>query len=331
MLKVTVIIPIYNSEKVLRRCIRSVQRQTYRNIEVILVDDGSIDSSGTICDEYASNDDRVKVFHIKNSGVSSARNYGLFHATGEKVLFVDSDDWVDEYYVESLMSVSEDYDLVIGSATLVNKSAAKYDAFPDIAVSSKEFDKLFADQRILKRTSPWAKLFNSKVIKEKQIVFPEGMHIGEDAVFLYSYILYCDRILVVDNRLYYYNVESMGSLTKRMNSVQDEMYALETLSLAIDKLMISKNIREDAAIANLCWLRSTYIHRVLNAIYYHNLPRMQRIQILNNLDIQTYCTHFINSQHTLYYKVIGFILRANLVRSYDCIRRLIKIIKYNQF
>lgn len=331
MLKVTIIIPVYNSEKVLCRCIRSVQQQTYRNIELILVDDGSTDSSGTICDDYAINDNRIKVFHIENSGVSFARNYGLFRATGEKVLFVDSDDWVDEYYVESLMSVSENYDLVIGSATLVNKSTAKYDDFPDIAVSSKEFYKLFADQRILKRTSPWAKLFNRKIITEKQIFFPEGMHIGEDAVFLYSYILYCDRILVVDNRLYYYYVESIGSLTKRMNSVQDEIYALKTLSLAIDKLMINKNIRDDTAITNLCWLRSTYIHRVLNAIYYHNLPRMQRIQILNNLDLQTYRRHFVNGQHTLYYKLLGFILRANLVWSYDLIRRLIKIIKYNQF
>ena len=107
---VSVIIPVYNVEKFLDRCVRSVLAQTYNNLEIILVDDGSPDRSGEMCDSLAKEDSRIVVFHKQNGGVSDARNYGTTHAKGEYITFVDSDDYVAPNYVEYLMSLITKYD-----------------------------------------------------------------------------------------------------------------------------------------------------------------------------------------------------------------------------
>ena len=104
---VSVILPVYNVEKYLIKCLDSVIRQTYQKLEIILVDDGSTDSSGKICDEYANKDGRIKVFHKKNGGLSDARNYGIERSTGEYLAFIDSDDYVDDDYIEFLMNLTE--------------------------------------------------------------------------------------------------------------------------------------------------------------------------------------------------------------------------------
>ena len=116
MPKVTVIVPVYNVEQYLRRCIDSILAQTFGDLELILVDDGSADSSGVICDAYAEKDSRVKVIHQKNSGVSAARNTGLDAAEGEYIAFVDSDDHVDPDYLAALLQTKAD--LVICGAIL---------------------------------------------------------------------------------------------------------------------------------------------------------------------------------------------------------------------
>ena len=110
---ISIIVPIYNREKYLSECIDSILVQSYSDFEVLLIDDGSTDRSGEICDEYAQKDARIRVFHKENGGVSSARNVGLDNATGEWIAFVDSDDWVGEKYLESF-SGHLDADLVIG-------------------------------------------------------------------------------------------------------------------------------------------------------------------------------------------------------------------------
>ena len=101
--KISVIVPVYNTEKFLQRCIDSVLAQTYQDFELLLIDDGSKDSSDTICDEYAAQDTRVKVFHKENGGVSSARNVGLDNARGEWITFVDSDDYIEENYLQTFI------------------------------------------------------------------------------------------------------------------------------------------------------------------------------------------------------------------------------------
>ena len=101
---ISVIVPVYNAEKYLCRCIDSILAQTYKDFELLLIDDGSKDSSGAICDEYAAKDSRVRVFHKENGGVGFARNVGLDHAQGDWVTFVDSDDWVDVCWLQWVMA-----------------------------------------------------------------------------------------------------------------------------------------------------------------------------------------------------------------------------------
>lgn len=106
MSRVSVVVPVYNTKDYLSRCLNSILRQTYKNLEIILVDDGSYDGSEAICDAYAVKDMRIRTFHIKNSGVSAARNYALKKATGDYITFVDADDLVDVHYIERLLDVA---------------------------------------------------------------------------------------------------------------------------------------------------------------------------------------------------------------------------------
>lgn len=121
---ISVIVPVYNTEKYLRRCIDSVLAQTYADFELLLIDDGSKDKSGEICDEYAQKDARVRVFHKENGGVSSARNLGLDNARGEWVAFVDSDDYIEENYLKSFEG-NLDADLVVGNSAWLDNGGAE--------------------------------------------------------------------------------------------------------------------------------------------------------------------------------------------------------------
>ena len=111
---VSCIIPVYNTEKYLPRCIESVLAQTFVDWEMLLIDDGSTDASGSICDEYAAKDERIRVFHKENGGISSARNVGLNYAQGEWIFFVDSDDSLPKTSLESLLSRSSDANIIVG-------------------------------------------------------------------------------------------------------------------------------------------------------------------------------------------------------------------------
>ena len=119
---VSVIVPVYNCENVIGRCIKSIQLQTYASLEIILVDDGALDDSGKICDEFAGQDVRIRVIHKKNGGVSSARNQGINTATGSFVMFVDSDDYLEKDYIEKMMMAQQqnDAELVIGGYTFTD-------------------------------------------------------------------------------------------------------------------------------------------------------------------------------------------------------------------
>ena len=110
MATISIIVPVYNVEKYLERCVKSIQNQTYSDLEIILVDDGSPDSSGALCDQYAKEDKRIKVIHKKNGGLSEARNYGIEAATGSYIMFIDSDDWIDLDMAEMLCKLSNKYD-----------------------------------------------------------------------------------------------------------------------------------------------------------------------------------------------------------------------------
>ena len=215
MAQISIIIPVYNSEKYLRKCFDSIMNQTFTDFEVIVINDGSKDHSGEICDHYAKVDSRFKVFHKTNGGVSIARNTGIEHASGEYITFIDSDDWVDEDYLQMMMSVAiTDCDLVV-SGIICNYTDRKFKTLKtnDAYFSSNDAHQLHSLIKSRLYYGPCNKLYKSNIIKQNKITFPQEISYGEDRIFNYHYISYVDNIQSVSYAGYHYLKLNTGSLT----------------------------------------------------------------------------------------------------------------------
>lgn len=233
---ISIIIPVYNAENYLRRCIDSVLSQTFTDFELILVDDGSKDKSPQICDEYASQDTRVQVIHKANGGVSAARNDGLDIAKGEYVTFIDSDDWVERDYLCSLSNY-RDYDIVFFSHRLIYEDGY----ISEFLFEAKEGDKrniweIVADLKENKTDwnfygYTWNKMFRRDIIEKYEIRFIEELRISEDEVYTLDYCTHAKSIKVLPLCLYNYSVLGTG-LTATKNSA-DEYKKLADSYLAI--------------------------------------------------------------------------------------------------
>lgn len=201
--KISIIVPVYNTEKYLDRCIYSILSQTYTNFELLLIDDGSTDSSGAKCDKYAEQDSRVRVFHKANGGVSSARNMGLDNAKGEWICFVDSDDWI-ELQAMSILSKNADSDLVIASMKF--EQSGHIGNFPVLGkIEYKRlFDLLSDNIDHYSVSSPCSKFYKRNIIQENQIRFHENLCFGEDSLFVKKYLLNVDSMICVKDLYYHY-------------------------------------------------------------------------------------------------------------------------------
>ena len=235
---ISVIIPVYNTEKYLRRCIDSVLTQTYQDFELLLIDDGSNDSSGTICDEYAARDSRVKVFHKENGGVSSARNLGLDNARGEWITFVDSDDYIEEKFLKSFEG-NLDADLVVGNMVICEDGKLprniKVDILPGIYTHIQSALKGNLTNHAF--CAPWGKLFRKDCIGD--LHFDVRMTICEDTKFVYNYIAKAKdmRILSTDEASHYvYMYPSIPSIEKYQMSVESSVYCLLSMEKAYQEV-----------------------------------------------------------------------------------------------
>lgn len=198
---ISVIVPVYNSEQYLHRCIDSILAQTYTDFELLLIDDGSTDSSGAICDEYAAKDSRVRVFHKANGGVSSARNMGLDNAQGEWITFVDSDDWVEKEYIELFMNNIDD--LVYQSfQSVFNEHIEVWDTSIKALDINESLTKLY-EKKVLGYC--WGKLYRTMYLKTNNIRFNEDIKFREDELFVLEYLSHIKHITCVDSNKYIYN------------------------------------------------------------------------------------------------------------------------------
>ena len=210
---ISVIVPVYKVEGLLRQCADSLLAQTYRNIEIIFVDDGSPDGCGAICDEYAEKDSRVRVLHTENGGISAARNRGIEAARGDWLMFVDSDDWVAPDYCRIPLEAAKanDADLVLFSYALTNFDGSPLKSMPDFNVGIT--DKMDAIDLLLfggMSWGVWNRLFRRDLFRE--IRFPEG-RTHEDAAITHKTILAAERIYVLNDVLYFYRQGREGSIT----------------------------------------------------------------------------------------------------------------------
>ena len=227
MATISIIVPVYNAENTLRQCVDSILNQEYKNLEVILVDDGSKDGSPAICDEYAVKDKRVKVFHKENGGVSSARNLGLDHAQGEWIAFIDSDDYVSPNYLEAVHNRNEDliivpYIWIKGNAFSVDKRTAPFNIIEG-HFNIMIFLNKFLTTMIFRAPSP--------LFFKKGLVFytryNEKMKIGEDTCFVHKCLLKVSSMYCNHNANYYYRLDEQGAQVKYNSTTE---YAVESLS-----------------------------------------------------------------------------------------------------
>lgn len=210
--KVSVIIPVYNVHNYLKFCINSVINQSYSNLEIILVDDGSTDGSSVICDNYAKEDKRVKVYHKKNEGVSLARNYGVKKSTGNYIIFVDSDDFVHKEMIKTLVDLCEKKycDMAACSYLRINvhNVMEPLDISGIVKKNTREefYETMICDSNIAGYV--WNKLYKTKIIKQMSNLFLD--YIFEDFEFNCRYLELCDSICYTTQKLYYYYVNNYG-------------------------------------------------------------------------------------------------------------------------
>lgn len=226
---ISIVVPVYNAERTLNECVDSILSQTYSHFELLLVDDGSTDKSGVICDAYAAKDSRVRVFHKPNGGVSSARNLGIDNILGGYLTFVDSDDYVDRNYLLHLIEAfGGNMDLVVGGYQSFGDSRFEWryeSKCYEYAELSDCFGKHIAEMPF---TAPWSKLYRMYIIQEYHIRFDTRMKCAEDACFNKEYLCHVRGIALIPYSDYFYY--SVNSSEKYGANGEDCVYgALQTI------------------------------------------------------------------------------------------------------
>lgn len=239
--KVSVIVPIYNVEKFIEKTINSLINQTYDNIEIILVDDGSPDSSPQICDKYSKKDSRIKVIHKNNSGVSYARNTGIKVSSGDYIMFVDGDDYVEPDYVEYFVNLIKKTQTEMAISYCVfdihKKNQVKKD-FIDVISSEKAVEQIYLEKI---NVAVWNKIYSKEIISKYNILFDENIWYGEGMLFNIEFLQFIKNVGVGNKRVYnqVYNSES----AMRKFSLESNYCGLRSLDIQKEKIkMDSKKI-----------------------------------------------------------------------------------------
>lgn len=232
---VSIIVPVYNTASYLRECMDSILCQTYENLEIILINDGSTDESGAICDEYVIRDKRVQVFHQKNIGVSSARNLGIEKATGKYLQFVDSDDVLSPNITKFLVDQLESNEVQLAICNVEHfssipdlplslnirniipgiKSVSSFAILP-CDINDKRYGHGFHEI-----ACPYARIFVRDIVVRFEIRFPVDVFFTEDVVFVYAYLSKIEKICSSDKVFYYYREHSTNSTSRQLCSEKD--------------------------------------------------------------------------------------------------------------
>lgn len=226
--KISIIIPVYNGEKNIVKCVESVLNQSYKNTEIIIINDGSTDNTIKILNYYKALNSNICVIDKKNEGVSSARNDGIKISSGDYILFVDADDTLEHNAVEVLLEimVNKNVELVIASNNILRRKRI----IRENILTDKLYDKREMVEKITKRniflSTPWGKLFDSNIIKSKNILFNTNLEIAEDTLFNLEYLSCINNIYVCSNIVYNYVVGGVASSSKYHKNIYQSYYLL---------------------------------------------------------------------------------------------------------
>lgn len=240
---ISVIIPVYNQEQYLEQCLDSVINQTYKNLEIIIVDDGSTDYSSKICKYYEKLDKRIKYYYKENSGCGETRNYGLDRANGEFIYFLDSDDYIAPEMIKTLANSINESDSFVG----ITQFFYVRDTI-EILKRDKE------EQKLLKTPAVWARMFRKEIIDKSNIRFSSAQ-IGEDLEFVSKLLIYNNKCTYIDCEPLYYYRRHNSSLTKQSNinwlSILDVLESIENYANEQNKYEDFKSLIEFMAISHI--------------------------------------------------------------------------------
>lgn len=249
MPEVSVIIPVFNVENKLCRCLDSIKQQTFKDFEVILVDDGSMDNSGEICDAYVKQDVRFRVIHQQNSGVSYSRNVGLDVAKGRYITFVDSDDYVGAEFLHNLYEAIVLYNADIAMCNFYivalegNNKCMKHGykagcTLKQDTIKSVFYKHIQENDCTTGYFSLWNKIFRSNLIKKNHISLDVAMSFGEDMLFVMQCMKFCSKITFLEEPLYYYEMTASGLFSKYRRSLLDDI--MKCYSFLLEQLNIEE-------------------------------------------------------------------------------------------
>ena len=310
---ISVIVPVYNVEKHLKRCINSILSQTQADFELILIDDGSTDKSGVICDEFATLDKRIQVFHKENGGVSSTRNIGLKHATGRWISFVDSDDWIEKDYLATLLE-GKDTDISIVSFHLEGNDEQYDQDFPSGVFYNENIGEFLTNYGYYTQLlAPWCKLFQASIIQENNIQFNPQFQTAEDTIFVLEYLSYVKSIYSNQKPSYHYVISGTGlscNLTNNHNSYKDIVCELHT---RLTVLREHYSFNEKFLFHKLIQGR---IFQELDYIYYESRFKEQQL-LLKSLLHNPFIKEFFRAQREteffgIRWKILIFLCKHNL-------------------
>lgn len=327
--KISVIIPVYNVEKYLSRCLDSIINQTYKNLEIICIDDGSTDTSAQILKEYAQKDSRIKIITQQNSGQGTARNKGIDAALGEYILFVDSDDSLPLSACQKLLDkiTYHDADFLFFDANI-------YDTIHNFVVTNKDFMKIYElEDKVNQNTVfsykdikdyifhnffPWNKIYRATFLKSKNIKFDEELTI-EDIIFHIKCFLLADKISYSTDCLYNYTMFHPTSVTERFKN-NIECLDIIPVAVSVEKFLRSNGLYAEVEKQFLKWKINTFLN------YYSNIKRNKSLRILFRKKIQNEFKKLIKQYDKDY---VCKLITEDLKPSYDKVmtNRLIYYIK----
>lgn len=286
---ISIVIPVYNAEKYLDKCIESVLNQSYRNWELILIDDGSLDNSSKICDNYSMKDNRIRTIHKSNGGVGSARNLGIEHASGDFITFIDSDDWVSPQYIADFVRCNPQRNSIVVSGLITKTLSEEYVSFQyddESTLDGVSASDLIVRYNLFRDGGPCNKLFDLQEINRNNLRFYTDLSYHEDHIFVYSYYLLVKDIILSRFCGYYYMY--YGEISKHSLSrvgklqVQKLFDASDAFLLIVPKLFEKFDIL-DKKYKNIVLTRTGYSQRILaiyNLYFYSHISYKERFQIL---------------------------------------------------
>ena len=348
--KFSIIIPIYNSEKYISRCIKSVLSQTEENWELLLINDGSSDGTESICTSFELKDKRIKYYYQENNGVSSARNNGLLRAKGEWITFIDSDDWIEKNHLSEFnKQIKQNVDLCINSFVADLSYGSRIFNYIDCKSSNKlESINLFFSSLKPHSQFLWIKAFKRSIIKEYNIFFNEKINLGEDNIFILDYISHINSISSSSKVTYHYDQveENIFSLGRRKRELEDLLFQIEENTNAYINLyreVKSEIVLEvasnyyysrifDRILVNYKQIKSLWGYT--SPINFVNYKKYQNLLNVNNISdtlIRKFWTHIDNNTRDKYFNlyIIKKCLTLRIIKIVAVVKRVLRSVLKN--